>query len=185
MRALWLEVSTYNVYITNQFQTTFARGGGEQNLSVEVTVNSKEEHSFVPISPRIQHQDRSSLQFLCEGPLSLKIHHWTVAYIAETSFTVTHTQHHFHLIILPFYIVHQRIHTHRARDGIFKHQFNIILESFALYATYLQSLLLNSGCNNPYKKSAKQEKSSSILKNKNEGRKPVKNSCLKRLEFMS
>ncbi len=38
----------YNVYITNQFQTIFARRGvGEQNLFEEVTVNSKEEISFV------------------------------------------------------------------------------------------------------------------------------------------
>jgi hypothetical protein len=28
LRVLRLEVSMYNVYITNQFQTTFAQGGG-------------------------------------------------------------------------------------------------------------------------------------------------------------
>jgi hypothetical protein len=48
---LRLEVSVYNVYITNQFQTTFAQGGGGVweggglNQLVEVTVNSKEENS--------------------------------------------------------------------------------------------------------------------------------------------
>ncbi len=35
----------YNVYITNQFQTTFAQRRGEYNPLVEVTVNSKEENS--------------------------------------------------------------------------------------------------------------------------------------------
>jgi hypothetical protein len=45
LRVLRLEVSLYNVYITNQFQTTFAqRGGGVKSL-VEVTMNSKEENS--------------------------------------------------------------------------------------------------------------------------------------------
>jgi hypothetical protein len=28
LRVLRLEVSVYNAYITNQFQTTFSRGGG-------------------------------------------------------------------------------------------------------------------------------------------------------------
>ncbi len=37
--------SVYNVYITNLFQTTFARGRGGVNLLVEVAVNSKEENS--------------------------------------------------------------------------------------------------------------------------------------------
>ncbi len=46
LRVLRLEVSVYNVYIRNQCQTTFAQGAaGEQNLIVEVTVNSKEENS--------------------------------------------------------------------------------------------------------------------------------------------
>ncbi len=38
LRILRLEVSAYGVYITNQFQTTFARGGGGtvENLLVEV-----------------------------------------------------------------------------------------------------------------------------------------------------
>jgi hypothetical protein len=40
-----LEVSVYNDYSTNQFQTTFAREGGGVNPSIEVTVNSKEENS--------------------------------------------------------------------------------------------------------------------------------------------
>ncbi len=47
---LRLEVSIYSVYITNLFQTTFARGEGggegEQNPLVEVTVNNKEENSY-------------------------------------------------------------------------------------------------------------------------------------------
>jgi hypothetical protein len=34
LRVLKLEVSVYNVYITNQFQTTFAGGGGEGVKSV-------------------------------------------------------------------------------------------------------------------------------------------------------
>jgi len=41
LKVLRLEVSMYNVYITNQFQAAFARGGGEGNLLVEVTENSK------------------------------------------------------------------------------------------------------------------------------------------------
>jgi hypothetical protein len=46
-----LEIShiyIYSVNITNQFQTTFAQGGpggGEVNLLIEVTVNSKEDNS--------------------------------------------------------------------------------------------------------------------------------------------
>jgi hypothetical protein len=46
LRVLKLEVSVYNVFITNQFQTTFARGGGGGggNPLVEMTVNSKEEN---------------------------------------------------------------------------------------------------------------------------------------------
>jgi hypothetical protein len=43
LRVLRLEVSVYNVYITNKFQTTFAQGGGGGiNLSVELTVKSKD-----------------------------------------------------------------------------------------------------------------------------------------------
>jgi hypothetical protein len=46
LRVIRLEVSVYNVFITNQFQPTFARGGGgESNPLVEVTENSKEENS--------------------------------------------------------------------------------------------------------------------------------------------
>jgi hypothetical protein len=41
LRVLRLDVSVYNVYITNQFQL---RGRGVNPL-VEVTVNSKEENS--------------------------------------------------------------------------------------------------------------------------------------------
>ncbi len=44
LRVVRLEVPEYNVYITNQFQTTFAQGG-EVNPLVEVTVTSKEENS--------------------------------------------------------------------------------------------------------------------------------------------
>jgi hypothetical protein len=38
-------VSVYNVYMTNQFQITFARGGGGGGLNTfaEVNVNSTEE----------------------------------------------------------------------------------------------------------------------------------------------
>ncbi len=44
MRVLRLEVSVYNVYITNQFQTPFGQRGGVK--SVEVTVEySMEENS--------------------------------------------------------------------------------------------------------------------------------------------
>ncbi len=47
LRVLRLEVSVYNVYITNQFQTTLqggGRGGGCKNPLEEVTVNIKEEN---------------------------------------------------------------------------------------------------------------------------------------------
>ncbi len=43
LRVLRLEVSVYNVYITHQFKTTSAQGGGDP--LVEVTVNGKEENS--------------------------------------------------------------------------------------------------------------------------------------------
>jgi hypothetical protein len=36
LRVLRLEVSVYNVYITNQFQTTFAQGGGGGVKSVSI-----------------------------------------------------------------------------------------------------------------------------------------------------
>ncbi len=51
LSVLSLEVSLYNVCISNQFQTTFAQGEGGVESIVEVTVNSKEERSktFVPI----------------------------------------------------------------------------------------------------------------------------------------
>ncbi len=51
LRVLRLEVAIYNVYITNQFQATFARGVGINQLE-EVTVNTKEENSedFSPMS---------------------------------------------------------------------------------------------------------------------------------------
>jgi hypothetical protein len=42
LRVLWLEVSVYAVYISNQFQNL--RGGGGK-AALEVTVNSKEENS--------------------------------------------------------------------------------------------------------------------------------------------
>jgi hypothetical protein len=45
LRVLRLEVSIYNVYITNKFQTTFAQGGRGVKSVVEVTMNSKEENS--------------------------------------------------------------------------------------------------------------------------------------------
>jgi hypothetical protein len=45
LRVLRLEVSIYNVYITNQFQTTFAQwgGGGGVKPIVDFNVKSKEE----------------------------------------------------------------------------------------------------------------------------------------------
>jgi hypothetical protein len=46
LRVLRLEVSVYNAYITNKFQTTFAQRGDRvkfENSLVEVTVSSKEE----------------------------------------------------------------------------------------------------------------------------------------------
>ncbi len=50
LKLLKIEVSLYDVYITNHLQTTFAHGGKGwgskiQNPLVEVTVNSKEEKS--------------------------------------------------------------------------------------------------------------------------------------------
>ncbi len=45
LRVLRLEVSGYSVYITNQFQTTFVKGGEEVKSVVKVSVNSKEENS--------------------------------------------------------------------------------------------------------------------------------------------
>ncbi len=46
--------SVYNVYITNQFQTTSAQRGGGVNPLVEVTVNSKEQtlKTFVQITSK-------------------------------------------------------------------------------------------------------------------------------------
>ncbi len=60
LKVLRLEVSVYNVYIPNQFQTTFTRGVGGMgrgvNLLVEVTVNSKEENKrlWSQLRPRIR-----------------------------------------------------------------------------------------------------------------------------------
>ncbi len=47
LRVLRLEVFVYNVYIINQFQTTFAQGGGGgvKYCRLEVTVNSNEENT--------------------------------------------------------------------------------------------------------------------------------------------
>jgi hypothetical protein len=52
LTVLRLEVSVFDVCITNQFQITFSRRGGGVDPIVEVTVhvNSKEENSFVPIT---------------------------------------------------------------------------------------------------------------------------------------
>jgi hypothetical protein len=48
LRVLILEVSVLNVYITNQFQTTFAQGGGGvKSVYVELNANSKREY-FCP-----------------------------------------------------------------------------------------------------------------------------------------
>jgi hypothetical protein len=38
LRFLTLEVSVYNVYITNQFQTTFARGGGGGGVNYVIKI---------------------------------------------------------------------------------------------------------------------------------------------------
>jgi hypothetical protein len=52
---LRLEVSIYNVYITNQFHTTVAQGErGKLNPLVEVTVNSKEGNSLSQSRSRIR-----------------------------------------------------------------------------------------------------------------------------------
>ncbi len=46
LRVLRLEVSVYNVYITNQYQTAFSQGEeGSEFCYIEVTVNSKEKNS--------------------------------------------------------------------------------------------------------------------------------------------
>ncbi len=45
LRVLRPEVSVYNVYVTNQSQTTFVQGGGGGVIFVSMTVNSKEEIS--------------------------------------------------------------------------------------------------------------------------------------------
>ncbi len=47
LRVLRHVVYVYNFYIANQFQPTFAGGGGGDPL-VEVAVNSKEEKDFCP-----------------------------------------------------------------------------------------------------------------------------------------
>jgi hypothetical protein len=54
LRVLRLEVSVYNVYITNQFPAIFAQEGGRLNQSVEVTVNSRRAtlKTFVPITSK-------------------------------------------------------------------------------------------------------------------------------------
>jgi hypothetical protein len=44
LRVFRVEVSVYNAYITNQFQTTFAQEGGVKSVA-EVTENSKEKNS--------------------------------------------------------------------------------------------------------------------------------------------
>jgi hypothetical protein len=52
LRVLRLEVSVHDVYIANQFQTTFAQEGEVVNPLVELTVNSKKENSFVSITSK-------------------------------------------------------------------------------------------------------------------------------------
>ncbi len=68
MKVLRLEVSIYNVYMTNQFQTTFAwgGGGGVKSVVLEVTFNSKGEN-YVPITSKNSASGlllRKVLQFL-------------------------------------------------------------------------------------------------------------------------
>jgi hypothetical protein len=50
LKGLRLEVSLYNVYITNQFQTNFARGGGGGGVKplVEVAVHRENSIDFCP-----------------------------------------------------------------------------------------------------------------------------------------
>jgi hypothetical protein len=56
---LRVEVSVYNVYITNQFQTTFAQGSGAgggwgvKSVSGGDSMNSKEENSLKTVVPII------------------------------------------------------------------------------------------------------------------------------------
>jgi hypothetical protein len=54
LRVLRLEVSMYNVYITNQFQATFAQGGGGANPLVELTVGGKFLGLLSQLCPRIR-----------------------------------------------------------------------------------------------------------------------------------
>ncbi len=46
LRVLRLEVSAFKAYITNQFQPTFARGGGGIKPVIRSAMNSKEEKDF-------------------------------------------------------------------------------------------------------------------------------------------
>ncbi len=55
LRVLRVEVSVYNVNVTNPFRTTVAHaGGGGKNPLVEVTVNSNRKtlHTLVPITSK-------------------------------------------------------------------------------------------------------------------------------------
>jgi hypothetical protein len=62
LRVLRLEVSVYNVYSTNQFQITFAKGEGKVQSAVHV--NSKEETPFLSqLRPRIRLLDSGSFFF--------------------------------------------------------------------------------------------------------------------------
>jgi hypothetical protein len=68
LKVLRLEDSVYNVYITNQFQATFAQGvwGGVNSIAiVEVTVNSKEEN-FVTITSKNSASENSKAVALYE-----------------------------------------------------------------------------------------------------------------------
>jgi hypothetical protein len=70
LRVLRLEVSIYNVYITNQFLTTFAHWGhwGREGVkSVSRTVNIKEEN-FVPVASKNSASGFVHLAFMSVKP---------------------------------------------------------------------------------------------------------------------
>ncbi len=63
----------YNVYITNQFQATFAHGGREGVKSVSRTVNSKDFKTFVPIASKNSASGNLHLAFMSVKPTHIHI----------------------------------------------------------------------------------------------------------------
>jgi hypothetical protein len=62
LRVLRLEVSVYNVYVTNQFQTTFTQGGrGRGVMLIEVTVHSKEKKTRKTSAPIMSKNSASEM----------------------------------------------------------------------------------------------------------------------------